>query len=75
MENKTIDEWESEKEIMNSGPTGKDRFEEIRTYPAGSQMTLEEPAIFGVETEPTEEEEDADIETGQVPESDGRTGC
>ena len=31
---------------MNSGSTSKDRFDEIRTYPAGSRMTLEEPTGF-----------------------------
>ena len=33
-------------EIMNSESTNKDRFEETRTYPAGSRMTLEEPTGF-----------------------------
>ena len=63
MEDKTLADWESEKKIMN--------FDEIRTHPAKSRLTLEEPASYGEDTEPAEEEvEEAETGTGQDPESD-----
>ena len=57
MEDKTLADWESEKKIMNS--------DEIRTYPAKSRLTLEEPASYGEDTEPAKEEvEEAETGTG-----------
>ena len=44
MEDKTLAVWESEKKIMNS--------DEIRSNPAKSRLTLEEPAGYGEDTEP-----------------------
>ena len=63
MEDKTLADWESEKKIMN--------YDEIRTHPAESRLTLEEPAGYGENTEPVEKEgEEAEIGTDQDPESD-----
>ena len=59
MEDKTLADWESEKKIINS--------DEIRTHPAESRLTLEEPTGYGEDAEPVEE---AEIGTDQDPESD-----
>ena len=53
MEDKTLADWESEKKIMNP--------DEIRTHPAESRLTLEEPAGYGEDAEPVEEAEEAEI--------------
>ena len=46
-------------------------FDEIRTHPAKSRLTLEEPASYGEDTELAEEEvEEAEVVTDQDPESD-----
>ena len=62
MEDKTLADWESEKKIMNP--------DVIRTHPAESRLTLEEPAGYGEDAEPIEEAEEAEIGTDQDPESD-----
>ena len=46
-------------------------FDEIRTHPAKSRLTLEEPVGYGEDTEPAEEEvEETEIGTDQYLESD-----
>ena len=63
MEDKNLADWESEKKIINS--------DEIRTHPAESRLTLEEPACHDQDTEPVAEEAEAvEIGTDQDPESD-----
>ena len=62
MEDKTLADWESEKKIINSN--------EIQTHPVESRLTLEELAGYSEDTEPVEEEEEAEIGTDQDPESD-----
>ena len=47
MDDKIITDLESEKKIMIFVSIGKDYLKEIRIHPAGSRMTLEEPAGFG----------------------------
>ena len=47
MEDKTLADWESEMKIMNP--------DEIRTHPAESRLTLEEPSGYGEDAEPVEE--------------------
>ena len=56
---------------MNSGLTSKDQLKELRSHPAGSRMTLKEPADFGAKSEPTEEEVE---EVEEVEEAETRTG-
>ena len=63
MEDKTLDDWESDKKIINS--------DEIRTHPAKSRLTLEEPAGYGEDTQSAEEEvEEVETGTSQDPEWD-----
>ena len=60
MEDKTrLADWESEKKIMNS--------DEIRTHPAKSRLTLEEPASYVEDIELAGEVEEAEIGTDQHP--------
>ena len=60
--------------MTNFGSSNENRLEDPRTYLveswmlAGNRMTLDEPAGYEQETEPTEEEEDTG--TGQDIESD-----
>ena len=42
MEAKTIADWKSEKRSTSSVSTDRDRLEEIRAYPDGSQISGEE---------------------------------
>ena len=53
MEDRTIADWELEKKIADSRSTSRDRLKEIRTYPDGGRMALEEPARFEQKTEST----------------------
>ena len=43
--------------------------DEIRTHPARSRLTLEEPSGYGEDTELAKEVEEAEIGTDQEPES------
>ena len=80
MEDGTISDWESEKKIINSRSSNENRFEDTRIYPienrmlAGNQMTLDEPAGYGQETKPTEEEEEEDTRIRFERGTNGGTG-
>ena len=70
MEEKMLADWESEKKIMNSESTGKDRVYEEQSQPARDRLALEDPTEDGEETEPVDEEGEGDIGTGPNPEMD-----
>ena len=70
MEDKTLADWESEKKIMNSESTGKDRFYEEQSQPARDRLALEDPTEDGEQTEPVDEELEGDTGTGPDPEMD-----